>query len=431
MQAISIQPSKLSGAFTSPPSKSHSMRAILFASLAKGVSHLSNIIASPDASAMIQACRAMGATIKQTSEQTFQVTGFNGKPRLPDNIIDCGNSGQVLRFALAICALCEGASVFTGDASVRFNRPMQPLIDGLNGLGAECFATKNDGHAPVVVRGPIKPGTTRLNGSDSQPVSGLIMACAFLNGDSDIIVDQPGEQPWIDLTLFWLNKFGISVRHEHYQHYHIPGNQHIDAFNYHVPGDFSSIAYAVAAAIITDSSITINNVDMDDIQGDKAIIQQLVHMGANITIDNNSNTLHVHAGSHLRGCEIDMDPFIDAITLFAVIGCFAHGTTLLTNAKIARNKESDRIHCMATELKKMGAAIEEQPDGLIIHNSTLSGAECQSYHDHRIVMSLAVAGCAASGTTTILDTVCVAKSYRDFSQDFNKLGVNIKEYTCD
>ncbi len=378
-----------------PPSKSHTLRAILFASLACGQSYISNILQSPDTEAMISACRQLGAVIT-VSNQQLSIIGVSGKPKLPDDVINVGNSGQVLRFIGAVAGVIDGTTVLTGDHSIRSRRPLQPLIDGLNQLGARSFSTKNDGHAPLIVTGKIEAGIATIDGQDSQPVSALLIACCLLANDTELLVQNAGEKPWIDLTLSWLDRLGLAYQRDGYQHYQIKGGQCIQAFNYQVSGDFSSIAYPIAFALISSQPIKlcITGIDWNDSQGDKFLIKQLQQMGANIVAQDSS--VLVYSGAELKGCDIDVNDLIDALPILAVIGCYAKGTTRLYNAAIAKNKESDRVSVMCDMLKKMGAKImvTEGQDGLLIQSSNLHGAEVKSYHDHRIAMSLAV---AASG----------------------------------
>jgi 3-phosphoshikimate 1-carboxyvinyltransferase len=198
-----IKTSSLHGHISVPPSKSHTLRAILFAALADGVSHIHNYLPSPDTNAMIHACRLLGASI-DIHDSSLQIAGVAGKPQAPKDIIDAGNSGQVLRFIGAIAGLIPAYTVITGDHSIRTSRPVQPLLDGLNGLNVFAVSTKGDQHAPIIIKGPIQPGSTTLNGEDSQPVSGLLIAAAFAPGITEIHVNNPGETPWIELTLDWL-----------------------------------------------------------------------------------------------------------------------------------------------------------------------------------------------------------------------------------
>lgn len=423
---LTVCKSTLSGDITPPPSKSQSMRAILFASMASGTSRLGNLLDSPDVLAMINACRQIGAVIERDGNNLL-VQGVNGKPNAANDVIDAGNSGQVLRFIAAISALSSHYTVITGDHSIRTNRPLQPLIDGLNQLDCFCVATKEDGFAPVIVKGPLQGGSCSIDGSDSQPVSGLLMAAAFAPNETTLRVSNPGEKPWVELTLHWFDKFGIKYQNENFENYTVAGNQQIDGFDYTVASDFSSMAYPIAAALITKSSLTINHVDMQDAQGDKQLIDVLIKMGADIQY--RDNTLVVNGDCDLNGIKVNINDFIDSVTILAVIACFAKGRTTITGASIARSKECNRLQAICTELTKMGANIHETEDGLIIEESSLTAATVDSYNDHRMVLSLAVASLALSQKTTITNTKCINKSYPGFVKDMRALGCNIEVHS--
>lgn len=411
---MKIEPSKLQTSLKIPPSKSHTLRAILFASFAKGVSSVENFLNSPDTDAMILALTKMGARISRLGT-LLEIEGFDGKPQTPDDVIDCGNSGQVLRFVGAIAALCPGYTVFTGDASIRLNRPAMPLLDGLNQLGATAISSKGNGHAPLIIKGPITNNFAEIDGEDSQPVSGLLIAAAFAPHPIQLKVKNPGEKPWVHLTLDWFSWLGIPYKTLNFTEYFMEGCAKLDPFDYTVPGDFSACAFPIVAALITNSELEIQGVDMQDVQGDKAVIPVLEKMGAKFTIA--GKTLFVHKGSSLKGMKIDVNDFIDALPILAVAGCFAEGKTEIVNGAIARKKESDRIASIVSELKKMGAKIEETPDGVIVEASSLRGAEVNSFSDHRIALSLAVAALGAKGQTTIQGAECINKSYPTFCKD--------------
>jgi 3-phosphoshikimate 1-carboxyvinyltransferase len=422
-----VNPSKLSGTIWIPPSKSHTMRAVLFASLAHGKSIIHHYLPSPDTEAMIHACRLLGAQIEITKD-TLNIIGTNGRPKVPDNIIDAGNSGQVLRFIAAIAAATISEYVvITGDESIRYKRPLQPLISALNQLGGFAVSTKGDGFAPIIIKGLISAGTAELEGQDSQPVSAMLMGAAFLAGETQIKVINPGEKPWIDLTLSWFDRLGIQYSCKDYEHYMLKGHAHYEGFEYSVPGDFSSAAFPLVAALITGSEISLANIDMNDVQGDKAIIPALQDMGAELDYDAASRLLHVKKSSTLKGGEINVNNFIDAVPILAVAGCFCENGLQITGAEIAKHKESDRLEDVTVELRKMKGDITSLADGLTINNSVLSSNTVLSHHDHRMAMSLAVAGLAAAGTTHVEDTKCVAKSFPGFAEAMKNLGADIQE----
>lgn len=427
MPRFSISPGKtLCGNASIPSSKSHTLRAILFATLAEGESHIDNVLDSPDTLAMINACQQLGAVIHQHGA-ALTIQGVAGKPCVPDDVIDAGNSGQVLRFIGAIAGLIDGATVITGDESVRHNRPAKPLLDGLNQLGANAFSTRGDNKAPIVIQGPMHAGTIHIDGQDSQPVSGLLIASQFLTGRTEIFVDNPGEKPWLNLTLEWFKRLGLDAESSaDFSHFVIEGGAKLKAFDYVVPGDFSSLAFPVAAALLTQSEITLHGVDMNDTQGDKAFLDALMKMGATFNYSNSAKTLTVHRCESLQGVTLDINDYIDAITILAVIGCYTQGETVIKNAAIARQKECDRIASITTELKKMGADIQETDDGLIIKHSQLRGATVHSHHDHRMAMSLTVAGLIAGGQTNIENIECVKKTFPNFVELMKSLGADIK-----
>jgi len=425
MQYI-VTPSTLSGTIRVPPSKSHTLRAILFASLAKGTSTIHHFLPSPDTNAMINACRLLGAQITILNDK-LTIIGTAGRPQTASDVIDCGNSGQVLRFIAAIGALAPGYTVLTGDASIRSKRPILPLLNALTQLGGFAVSTKNDGYAPIIIKGPLRPGVIELNGEDSQPVSAALMVAAFLPGTTEIHVHNPGEKPWISLTLDWFDRLGIRYQNNDFSHYTMMGGAAFDGFEYTVPSDFSSAAFPIVAALITHSEITLENIDMQDVQGDKAIIPALQSMGAQIEIDPTKKLLHVKKSAHLQGKNLAINDYIDAAPILAVMGCFVEGDFTISDAHIAKQKECDRLSSITEELRKLGGNITEHADGLSVRAAALTGAQVYSHHDHRMAMSLAIAGLAAQGTTIIDNVACVDKSFPNFAQMMQQIGADIKE----
>ncbi len=422
MKNVTVTPSVLKGELEVPPSKSHTMRALLFGLLASGKTEVRRYLHSPDTEAMIRACRTLGARVEVGPDLIQIEGGIQGA----EDVIDAGNSGQVLRFIGAVSALSAQYTVITGDNSIRHLRPIKPLLEGLTQLGAFAQSMRGDGYAPILIKGPLHGGTALIDGEDSQPVSGLLVASAFAMGKSEIFVNNPGEKPWVALTLSWFDRLGIAYKNENFEKYTLAGGGQIEGFSYTVPSDLSSASYPIAAALITDSELTLNSIDLNDVQGDKHLIFQLQQMGALIEIDSASKRLTVKRGSRLKGKKIDVNNFIDGITLLSVVGCFAEGTTEIVGGKIARRKESDRISAIVHELKKMGARIHEKEDGVVIEHSPLQGASLSSHADHRLAMSLAVAGLGAKGNSQIEGVDCVSKSYPPFFDHLRKLGAKVE-----
>lgn len=426
MQSLLVTKSTLNGSVSAPPSKSQTLRAILWASLAKGSGIIQNPIDSPDAQAMIDACRLMGASIRKSGDNLI-IIGNAGLVNFPKTTIDAGNSGLVLRFITAIAALGNQAVTITGDLSICHNRPIKPLTDALMQLGASVIFCQNPSHPPLTIKGPIQSGQVDLMGADSQPVSALLIAATLLEGETTLLVSNPGETPWVELTLTWLKKLNIPVKQTHYHRYELSGKHHIASFKYTVPGDFSSMSFLLVAAIITQSTLRINHLDFDDAQGDKVIINHLSSMGANIEHDRHS--ISVKPSGKLYGVCLDVNDCIDALPILAVAGAYATGTTCLKNAAIARCKESDRLSAITRELRRMGADMTEDESSLTIEGGKpLVGASLDSHHDHRIAMALAVAALGAKNTTKINNTGCITKSYKHFVRDLSRLGATIKEH---
>lgn len=425
MSHYCIKKGKLQGEIAVPPSKSHTLRSILFGALGKGKSVVHHYLPSPDALAMMEACRLLGAKFSITKSM-IEIEGTNGKIGHAEDVINAGNSGIVLRFCSAIGALAGHPVVITGDYSIRHQRPMKPLLEGLSQLGVSVASMRGDGFAPVIIQGPIKAGNAWIDGEDSQPVSALLIASAFAQGPVELHVRNPGEKPWVALTLDWLERLGISCKHRDFEHYSLSGRASYEGFEYTVPGDLSSAAFPIAAALVTQSELLVRNIDMNDSQGDKELIHVFRQMGADIEIDEERKTVHVKKGGSLSGTTVDINNFVDAITILAVVACFAEGETRIYNAAVATQKECNRIQCIAAELRKMGADIQESGDGLVIKKSQLKGASLHSYHDHRMVMSLTVAALGAEGETKVHSVECVSKTFPTFFQDFNALQANIE-----
>ena len=421
-----VKPSLLRGTISIPPSKSQTLRAILFASFATGKSTIHNYLHSPDTFAMIEACRYLGAQINIFTDQ-LEVTGINGKISQIENVIDAGNSGIILRFFTALGALTSLPMVITGDYSVRHHRPMKALMDALSNVGVHIVSMRNDDFAPIIVKGPLKSGKISVDGQDSQPVSALLIASAFANIPVELVVKNPGELPWVAMTLEWFDRLGIFYNHQDYQLYKLDGGSHYSGFEYVVPADLSSAAFPIAAALVTQSCVTIENIEIDHSQGDKELISVFKEMGAEIEYDGRRKLIKIDGRKKLKGISVDINRFIDSLTILAVVGCFSEGEMRIKNAEIARKKECNRIECIASELKKMGAKIEVTPDGLIVHESSLKGTQVESYGDHRMVLSLSVAALGAQGFTTIRCTDCIKKTFPDFAKDFKKIGADIEE----
>jgi 3-phosphoshikimate 1-carboxyvinyltransferase len=414
---LKVTKSNIKGNIWIPGSKSHTIRAVFIASFAKGRSVISNPLFSEDTYSAIKTCKAFGAQIN-IENNTIVVEGFDGKPSVPDDVIDVGNSGTTLRIAVLTAALVDGVTVFTGDHQIR-KRPLKALIESINHLGATAYSTRENGLAPVVVIGKAKGGATSIDAVTSQYLSSLLLNTPMLEEDTKIEVTRLNEVPYVKMTMWWLDKLGIKYRHENMMNYYIEGKQSYSPINMTIPGDFSSATFFMVLAAISKGEVCLSNLDMSDTQGDKRVLSILSDMGAEII--HNKDTIVVK-GKALKGIDVDMNDIPDALPALAVAGCFAEGETRLLNVMQARMKETDRIAVMCKELKKMGADIEELEDGLIIRKSILKGCDVEGHFDHRVVMSLAVAGMCCEGETLIDTAESVNITFPEFVDSAKESG---------
>lgn len=411
---------KIDGIVYAPSSKSYTHRAVIAASLAEGKSRIYSPLFSDDTIATMDACSALGAKIEKR-EDGLTIFGTSIL-KSPKHQIDCRDSASTIRFLTPITALAQGKTVLTGNIGLR-KRPIGPLINSLKQFGVHCFS--NGGFPPVtVLNGGIRGGKVSLVGNiSSQFITGLLFACPLAEKDSEIKLETNLEsKPYVRLTLDVIKKHGIFIRTtKQLKSFQILKKQRYLAKNHIVPGDFSSAAFLLAAAVITDSCITVKNVSHN--QPDSEIVGILKSMGVNVNVEKNSVQI---LNGRLDAVDIDASDIPDLVPVCSVLGCFSKGVTKIYNAKRLRFKESNRLHALTSELRKMGAEIMETDDGLIINGSCkLCGTSINPHGDHRIAMACAVAGLRAKGKTEILQAECVNKSYPEFFIDLEKLGANV------
>ncbi|MCK4905356.1 3-phosphoshikimate 1-carboxyvinyltransferase [bacterium] len=418
-----VKKSILSGKVEIPPSKSHTIRAVAIASLAKGKSKIISPLVSEDTLAAVESYKALGAKI-QIQKDLWTVTGFDGKPALIKNHIDVKNSGTTLNIVMGSCALLGKTEVLlTGDQQTK-KRPVGHLVQSLNDLGASISYTEKQGFPPLMIKGKLKGGETTLKAQSSQYLTSLLINTPL--ADNETLIDVPllYERSYIDMTLEWLKYEQIKFENRDMRKFHIPGNQCYPAFKRKIPSDFSSATFFLSAGALMNNNITCLGLDFNDYQGDKAVIDYLKKMGAKVEIG--KNFVRISAGS-LKGIDIDMNDTPDALPMMAVVGCFAKGKTRLLNVPQARIKETDRIKTMYEELTKMGAKIRELKDGLEIEESKLKATRVNGHFDHRIVMALAIAGLTIEGETTVDTAEAVAITFSNFENCVKQVGGNISK----
>ena len=416
--------STLNGQVSIPGSKSHTIRAVAVAALAKGQSCIRHPLFSNDTLSAVDCYRALGAEIDAARPEIWTVHGTAGQIRKNNQTIDVGNSGTTLRLALGSAALGApaGTVTFTGDKQTQ-KRLLGALMGSLNDLGAKVRSLNVDGYAPVTVSGNLKGGHTTIECFTSQFLSSLLMACPLAEGDSEIEISLLNEPDYVRITLDWLDKQKIRYENNDFKSVFVPGGQHYTAFDHTIPADFSSATFFLCATAICGDDVLVQGLDFADSQPDKAVADYLKAMGADIT--QQADGIRVRK-SALKGIEIDMNRTPDALPAMAVTAAFAEGVTRLVNVPQARKKETDRIACMAGELKKLGADIEELPDGLVIRGGkTLTAAPVTGHDDHRIVMAMALAGMAMNEPLEIDTAEAMNVTFPEFVTLMKNLGADI------
>jgi len=420
---LTSRKSRLTGSVLIPASKSHTIRAVAIASLADGNSLIHNPLASSDAEAPVRCYRALGAQIDTSDAQTWKVSGIGGPIAAGQQTIDVGNSGTTLRIAMGSAALAKPgqSTTFTGDEQIQ-SRPVGPLLDALTDLGAACESLNGNGKAPVRITGQLRGGRTSIEAKTSQYLSSLLMCTPLATGDSEIDVTLLNEPGYVQMTLDWLDKQGIVYENDNMRRFHVKGGQTYKPFELPVPADFSSATFFLCGAALFGDEVVLEGLDFADSQPDKAVVEYLRAMGADITVGENAITVKA---APLTGVEIDMNATPDALPAMAVTAALAQGTTRLVNVPQARNKETDRIACMAQELQKLGTRVDELPDGLVVHHSELKASRVNGHSDHRIVMALALAGLALDEPCVIDTAEAINVTFPNFVDLMRSLGADM------
>ena len=416
--------SRLEGKVKIPASKSHTIRAVAIASIADGKSIIRQPLVSNDTLSAVECYRALGADIDISNDQMWIINGTSGKIIPLADKIDVGNSGTTLRIAIGTAALGRDdiKITFTGDKQVQ-TRPLKPLIDALNTLGAKCKSQNPEGKAPVEISGTIKGGKVSICCPTSQFLTSLLLCSPLAENDTQIQVTLLNEPGYVQMTLDWLDRQNINYQQQNLTSFNIKGSQKYKAFDYTIPADFSSATFFLCAAALFGKRVTIEGLDFSDSQPDKRVVDYLMLMGADIKKQDNSLVI---TASELTGADIDMNQTPDALPAMAVTAAFAKGKTRLFNVAQARSKETDRIKCMAEELNKIGTAAEELEDGLIIEAGKISAAQVDGRDDHRIVMAMAIAGLGSEIPIEISSAQAMNVTFPDYVKLMNSIGANMK-----
>jgi len=422
---LTVSPSVIEGEVEAQPSKSYTHRYFSLALLADGKSRIRNPLLSLDTKSTLRAVRFLGADVEMGSD-IVEIVGTGGDLSPRGNKIDVGNSGTTLRIMSAISSLTSEKIQLTGDESI-LERPMGPLVDSLNDLGVSAKCQGRNGRPPVLVGGDLVGGETVITGDvSSQFVSALLIAglCSEVGIDLEIEEDLKSK-PYVEITLKTLEEAGGVVKpSSSLLSYTIPGEQSLKPIDCSVPGDFSSAAFILCAGALSPDGVTVNNLDPGDVQGDRRIIDLLKDFGASVYIEEDS--VKVVGKEKISGIDADCSDNPDLVPILTVLGALAEGTTRLYNVEHLRYKEVDRLDVITRELRKLGVKIEEREDSLkVFGEGKISGGEVRSHGDHRIAMSLAIAGLYADGPVTVKNFDCVNISYPEFVEDVHSLGADL------
>lgn len=408
---ITICPKKLSGKVTVPPSKSVAHRMIIAAALAKGKSVISNLSSSVDILATIDCMKALGAKI-DFENNTAVINGIESVPKKA--VLDCCESGSTLRFLIPVACALGVETTFIGRANLP-KRPITPLTDELpkHGIEFDFSKVKNGESLPCTVNGKLSNGKYFMSGSvSSQFITGLLFALSVLDGDSEIILTSHLQsKPYVDITLGTLKQFGVDIT-ETENGYFIKGGQTLKPFNGTVEGDYSQAAFFEVANCL-GSEISIEGLNVNSFQGDKEIIEICREMVYN-------------SGKGLKPFDIDCSDIPDLVPILTVLATFCDGKSYIRNVARLRIKECDRLSAMTENLNKLGGKVKAYEESLEIEGvKSLSGGEVQTFVDHRIAMSMAVAATKCESPLKIIGAECVSKSYPDFFDVYRSLGGDV------
>lgn len=446
-----------------PGSKSHTIRALILAAMSEGNTKITNPLKSADALSTAKAVQKIGAKVTFCDKENYWLVEGCGKNiHLPDEALDVGNSGSLMYFISPVLATLPGRCVITGDESIQ-KRPVRHLTDALTKMGATSFSQKeNSVCPPFEFTGPINNNNVLITeGKLSQYVSGIMMASTRLNGETKLELTNPQETPYLSMTKYWLDKYGVtSTISDDYKHISVTGPVTLKAKDVIIPSDWEAVAFPLIAALIANEHIIITDIDDSHTQGDEKIVDLLQDYGADINWEQNKKILEVNPLLKNKSKDeknslykiltvkgetkkISMASYPDAICALAVIACFAEGKTIFTDIDICRKKETDRIVVMTELLSKLGADIKDCGNTLEVvgHSPFVKGQNgleknpafkmhggfVDSYLDHRVAMSLACYGLflPENDCVTIKDAECCDVSFPGFFDSMNSnLGTN-------
>ncbi|MFP4533732.1 MAG: 3-phosphoshikimate 1-carboxyvinyltransferase [Desulfobacterales bacterium] len=417
MRKIKIGPIKNTD-ISLPGSKSYTHRMLIAAAFSEDWCRIHNPLESEDTNYTRQALAALGAKVEKAGAYV-DIKGTGGRFQPVDEPIDLGNSGTSMRLLTGVVALGQGSYELTGTDRMK-QRPIKHLLDALHQIGVQALSINGNGCPPVRVNGgKITGGEVKIDCSiSSQFLSSLLLMAPLTgNGLSIQVVKGPVSKPYIDMTVDVLNQFGIKLERQGYNRFDVKGSQTYQAGEYTVEPDASQASYFWAAAAVTGAVIKVKNITSTSLQGDVRFVRVLEQMGCRVKEAEDGISV---AGGPLSGIDTDMSDMPDLVPTLAVVAAFAKGQTVIRNVGHLRDKESDRLSAVQNELNKIDISADTQDDDLIITGGAPKGGEIDTYDDHRMAMSFAVAGLCTPGIF-IKNENCVAKSFPGFWEMFDRM----------
>ena len=420
---IEIQPIRkpIDASIEVPGSKSYTNRALLVAAMARGVSTLTGALFSDDTRYMSASLRKLGVKIDADEKQArFDVHGNGGEIPVSQADLYIGNSGTTSRSLTAYVSLGHGKFVIDGDEPMRHGRPIADLLDALRQIGGSARTQFENGHLPVIVEADgLEGGKTQLDVSkSSQFLTALLLIAPYAKNGMEIEVVGKREMPYIDITRSIMAAFGVQVISEDYKFFRIKDGQQYQPRAYNIEPDASNASYFFAAAALTGGRVTVQHLNLDSAQGDLEFVHILEQMGCQTTVANTGIT--VTGPRHLKGIDVDMRTISDTALTLAAIAPFADSKVTIRNIEHTRWQETDRIHAMVTELRKLGVPVVEHQDGLEISPAPITPAAIDTYEDHRVAMAFSLVGLKIPGIQ-INNPECVSKTFPNYFQVFEQL----------
>ena len=424
MEFLDLEPvSRAQGSVRLPGSKSVSNRILLLAALSAGMTYIRDLLASDDTDRMLDALRKLGVAVEKTGERDYRVVGAPGGFPGKQADLFLGNAGTAFRPLTAALALAGGHYRLTGVARMH-ERPIGDLVDALRQVGADISYLGNEGFPPL----DIKPATIRSGGVvrikgnvSSQYLTALLIALPTTGVATTVeVIGELISKPYIDITLQLMAQFGVLVQREGWQRFIIPGDQsYVSPGTIYVEGDASSASYFLAAGAIAGGPVRVEGVGRNSIQGDVAFAAALEKIGAQISMGDNWIEARAPVSGKLKAFDMDFNHIPDAAMTLAVAALFCDGPSRLTNIASWRVKETDRIAAMATELRKVGAVVEEGVDWLRVTPPAqlVPNAAIDTYDDHRMAMCFSLVTLGGV-PVRINDPECVAKTFPEYFRVF-------------